>query len=123
MLAIFLHNLPEIFSQPITRQISLFKKKKVLTVHDNQVIDINVIFSRAMCLISSGDLDVKEIFSKELAYHPPSLFNDNGEPRFCTSKASLKQALAVRVNSRTTVDPDAFVIDGHAWLALDNCLS
>ena len=116
MLATFLHNLPESFSKPINRQISLFNKKKVLTVHDNQVIDINVIFSRAMCLISSGDLDVKEIFSKELAYHPPSLFNDNGEPRFCTSKASLKQALALYVSIRATADPDAFVIDGSAWL-------
>ena len=76
-----------------------------------------------MCLISSGDLDIREINWNELAYHPPSLFNDNSEPRFCRSKASLKQALAEHVTSRTTADPDAFVIDGPAWLALENCLS
>ena len=56
-------------------------------------------------------LDFKNLFDYVLAPVPTSLFKDTGEPRFTSSKATLKNKIKVEVSSRGIVN-DAILIDG-----------
>ena len=52
---------PEGFYEPISKKVTTMTiSKKCLKVNDVPVHDTEVIFSRIMCLLSTGDIDLKE---------------------------------------------------------------
>ena len=116
MMKTFCASLPDGFKKTISRKTVFFTKPKVVHINERPVVDTNVIFSRAMCLISSGQLDIKTIFSHELCSFPPSLFHQNGEPRYCTTKSTLKNMLERTVSRRSSLSPDYIIIDACALL-------
>ena len=67
--------------------------------------DTDLIYSRVMGLMSSRDIDLKELFFHELAPVPTSMFEGNGDMRITKSKAKLKQKLQVEQSSRTQPSP------------------
>ena len=78
--------------------------------------DTDLIYSRVMGLMSSREIDLKELFSHELAPIPTSMFEDNGDMRITQSNSSLKQKLQVEQSSQTLSFPDTIIIDGCALL-------
>ena len=69
-----------------------------------------------MRLMSSRDVDIKDVFSHELAPVPTSMFEDIGEMRIMKSKSTLKRKLQVKQSSRTLPTPGTIVVDGCAIL-------
>ena len=69
-----------------------------------------------MGLMSSRGIDLKELFSHELAPIPTSMFEDNRDMRITQSNSSLKQKLQVEQSSQTLSFPDIIIIDGGAFL-------
>ena len=78
--------------------------------------DTGLIFSRVMCLITSRDIDVEDIFCYELAPIPTLLFADTGDMRITKTKSVLKRKLQVEQSSRTLQQPDVVILDGCAIL-------
>ena len=89
--------------------------KAVKTKKAAEVYNTVIIFSRAIYLLSADQIQIKYLFTYELALVPTSLFKDTGEGRYPTSKAVLKNALKIEVSVRN-IFPDAILIDGHAML-------
>ena len=57
------------------------------------VFDTKDIFNRTLGIITSVDVDLRELFSHELPAIPTSLFSDKGNLRPATSKSKLKNFL------------------------------
>ena len=66
--------------------------------------------------MSSRDVDLKDVFSHELAPVSTSMFEDSGEMRITKSKSTLKRKLQVEQSSRTLPTPGTIVVDGCAIL-------
>ena len=66
--------------------------------------------------MSSRDVDLKDVFSHELAPVPTSMFEDSGDMRITKSKSTLKRKLQVQQSSRTLPTPETIVVDGCAIL-------
>ena len=60
--------------------------------------------------MSYEQMDLKSLFSYELAPVVTSLFKDSGEPRYATSKSDLKNSLKVEVSSRGK-ESDTVLVD------------
>ena len=83
-------------------------------MHDSKV-HINAICSLVIGLLSSGrEIDLKDLFSHELAPVPVAMFNENGM-KICKTKSVLKRNLQVEMSNRT-LHPDSTVIVGSALL-------
>ena len=48
--------------------------KDTISINEKPVIDQDIIFSRAMILNSTGELDIKTLFASELAIYPLRYF-------------------------------------------------
>jgi len=79
--------------------------KKCIKLGSKDCYDTDLIYSRVMGLMSSRDIDLKELFFRELAPVPTSIFERNGDIRITKSKAKLKQMLQVEQSSRTQPFP------------------
>ena len=88
---------------------------KSVPVGDTKVYDMNAIYSSVIGLLASGrEIDLKDLFSHEMATVPSAMFNENGM-KICKTKSVLKRNLQVEMSNRT-LHPDATVIDGSALL-------
>jgi len=84
---------------------------KSVPVGDTKVHDIITIYSSVIGLLASGrEIDLKDLFSHELAPVFEAMFNKNGMKIFKT-KSVLKRNLQVEMSNRT-LHPDTTVIDG-----------
>jgi len=90
--------------------------KKWIKLGSKDCDDTDLIYSRVMGLMSSRDIDLKELFFHELASVPTSIFEGNGDMRITKSEAKPKQKLQVEQSSRTRPSPETTVIDGGALL-------
>jgi len=63
-------------------------------VGDTKVYDMNAIYSSVIELLASGrEIDLKDLFSHELAPVPAAMFNENGM-KICKTKSVLKRNLS-----------------------------
>ena len=105
----FYEHLP---SKVVTMSIST----KQIKLGSKDCYDTDLIHSRVMGLMSSREIDLKELFSHELAPIPTSMFEDNGDMRITQPNSSLKQKPQVEQSPQTLSFPDTIVIDGGALL-------
>ena len=109
--------LPERFHNTIQKTVVTIKemKKKVKT-GDVVVYKTEVIYSRAMCLLNTKQIDLKDLFKYELSPVSLSLFDENEDTRLAKQKADLKNTLKKEVSLRTCLSENAVVLDGFALL-------
>lgn len=110
---------PESFYQPIPKVVhSMATTRKHIKVGENKIINTEAIYARAMSLHNtSRDLAHTNLMSYELSPVPTALFDDHGDMRVTSSKATLKNALKIEVAQRTQPRAiDAIVLDGCAIL-------
>ena len=107
--------LPVGFNKTISQRTVFITQNRRLVINNKPIIIQDIIFSRAMILISTGELENMSIFSSALATYPPSLFFEDGEPRCCKTKSELKKDLQETV-SRRSPNPDKLIIDACALL-------
>ena len=97
---------PDSFYEPLSNKvITMSISKKWIKLGSKDCYDTDLIDSRVMGLMSSRDIDLKELFFRELAPVPTSMFERNGDMRIAKSKAKLKQKLQVEQSSRTQPSP------------------
>ena len=89
---------------------------KQIKLGSKDCYDTDLIHSRVMGLMSSREIDHKELFSHELAPIPTSMFEDNGDMRITQQNSSLKQKPQVEQSSQTLSFSDTIIIDGGALL-------
>ena len=76
------------FHSPIKNEIMTLKSsKKSVKVGEVEIFNTEVIYSRVMCLLSIGRIELEEILKYELSPVPLSLFDSNGETRHSISMA------------------------------------
>ena len=108
---------PDSFYEPLSSKVvTMSISKKQIKLGSQDCYDTDLIYSRVMGLMSSREIDLKELFSHELAPVPTSMFEDNGDMRITKSKSALKQKLQVEQSSHTLSSPDTIIIDGGALL-------
>ena len=92
-------------------------KSSSRTSQNEQGYDTKLVYSHAIALKATyRKVDVRSLFSHELAPFPMSLFENSGEMRLCTSKSDLKSKTQVAVSVRTTDNMDCVVLDECAVL-------
>ena len=108
---------PEGFYSTISKKVeTMVASHKSVQIGDSKVYDRNAIYSRVIALLSSDrDIDVKDVFSYELAPVPTAMFSEKGM-RIGKSKHILKRLFQVEVSRRSAGDADITVIDGSALL-------
>ena len=108
---------PRGFHNKISTKVrSMEITSKSINAGDRKMYDLNIIYSRVIALLSSHrDIQVKDVFSYELAPIPTAMFTVDGM-RICGAKSILKRSLQVEVSKRTSGDADVTVIDGSALL-------
>ena len=72
-------------------------------------------FSRVSYLVSIGHLEFERLFHFELSPFPTAFCNDSGEPKYITTKSTLKNKLKSPISSRN-LRSDCIIIDGNAML-------
>ena len=121
---IFLDSLPEGFYNTISHQVKSMtpKNRKKKDTDSTNVIDTNLIYSRALVLTQNSstqscdsELTVQYLLTHELFSSPLPLFYQNGEMRIAKNKSTLKNKLKVEVISRT-VAPQIRIVDASAIL-------
>ena len=104
---------PNTFYEPLSNKVvTMSVTKKRIKLGSADCFDTKLIYSRVMRLMSSRDVDLKDVFSHKLAPVPTSMFEDNGEMRITKSKSTLKRKLQVEQSSRTLPTPGTIVVDG-----------
>lgn len=107
---------PTSFNKTLTNKVTLMPStKKTIKLNGKPVYDMELIYTRVICLQQHRDIDIKEVLSYELSPVPASLFDESGAMR-AQSKAVLKKKLQVEQSSRTLGVSDAVIIDGCAML-------
>ena len=112
----FQNSLPEGFRERLSSKVTTMAEgKKTKKNAVNESFNTELIFSRVLYLLGMDHLDFTTLFNYELAPVPTSLFKDTGEPRFTSSKATLKNKIKVEVSSRGIVN-DVVLVDGGGML-------
>ena len=110
----FQRSLPDGFYAALPKKaITMENKKTKLKVVE--VYNTELIYFRAMCLLSVDPISLEDLFNYELVPVPTSLFTDTDEPRYRKSKSTLKKKLKVEVSTRTH-DAGVIILDGWAGL-------
>ena len=73
--------------------------KKSVKAGEVEMFNTEVIYSRAMCLLRIGRIELEEVLNYELSPLPSYLFDSNGKIRHSTSKADLKTGFKSRHTS------------------------
>ena len=109
---------PEGFYDSITKRVTTMAlNKRSIQVNDVLVYDTEVIFSRIMYLLSTGNIDLKDVLGNyELSPIVTSIFDNECNARFPNNKAMLKNALKVEVSKRTQQSHTAVILDGCALI-------
>ena len=116
----FVTSWPEGFHDTIQKTINtMAMSRKHLKVGDAKVFDTTeTIYARAMGLQSScRGLNTETLLAHELAPHPTSMFDTDGQMREAKTKSNLKNSLKVEKSSRLSEkDVDVTFLDGCAIL-------
>ena len=97
---------PKTFYEPLSNKVvTMSVTKKRIKLGSADCFTTKLIYLRVMRLISSRDVDLKDVFSHELAPVPTSMFEDSGEMRITKPKSTLKRKLQVEKSSRTLPTP------------------
>jgi hypothetical protein len=100
------------FNGPLSNNvITMALSRKSVKCGSGTVYDTKLIYSREMGLMSTRDIDLKDVFSHELAPLPTSMFEDDGNMRIATSKSMLKKKLQITQSERASLKPDVIIID------------
>ena len=83
------------------------------TVGDGTVFDMEKLYGRMLVVSQQRHIDLRRVFSFELAPHPLSLFDEYGDMRK-GSRATLVSKLAVLASS--VKSPDLSIVDGNAMV-------
>ena len=111
------NKLPQGFYDKISSPVvTMATSRKGISVGAATTVDTEVIFNRTLGIIGSGEFDLNDLFSHELAPIPTALFLDDGSMRPASSKSKLKNYLQVEESSCTGGKPDLIVLDGCAIL-------
>ena len=95
---------PDGFHSPIKNEIVTMKSsKKSVKAGEVEIFNAEVIYSRVMCLLSIGRIELEEVLKYELSPVPSSLFDSNGEMMHSTSKTDLKKQASNRNISTTSI--------------------
>ena len=89
--------------------------KNHLKVGSPCICDTELICSVVMGMMDPHDIDLKDVFSHELASVPRSIFDEMGEMQI-TTKATLQNKLKIEMSARTVQQADVTTIDGCAVL-------
>ncbi|KAK3106543.1 hypothetical protein FSP39_022295 [Pinctada imbricata] len=113
----FEQSLPNGFYNTLSKRVvTMSVGRKSVKVGDCEVYDTQMIYARVMGLLSTRELDLKELLSHELSPIPPSMFDDKGDLRIATSKSALKRKLQIIQSTRKSGTADVIIIDGCAVL-------
>ena len=120
MLEDFEKTWPEGFCSTISKKVkTMGASRKSVQIGDSKVYDLNAIYSRVIALLSNDRaIDVKDVFSYELAPVPTAMFSEKGT-WLGKSKHIVKRLLHVEVSRRNAGDADITDIDGSISSALD----
>ena len=108
---------PKSFHEKISHKVKTqLDSQKYIKVGDTKVYDIELIFSREICLqASSREVDLKALLSYELSPVPTAMFTETGEMRVTKAKSNLKKVLQKEVSARCIERQiTILVIDGCA---------
>jgi len=87
---------PDSFYEPLSNNVVTTSiSKKWIKLGSKDCYDTDLIYSRVMRLMSSRDIDLKELCFHELAPVSTSIFEGNEDMRITKSKAKPKQKLQV----------------------------
>ncbi|KAH3727485.1 hypothetical protein DPMN_053423 [Dreissena polymorpha] len=90
---------PEGFhSKLINKVVTMAINQKGVTCEAGTIYDTDLIYGRVIGLMSSRSVDLKDVLSHELSTVPTSMFDNNGNMKKATSKATLKGSFHVLVN-------------------------
>ena len=81
----------------------MIASKRGVTLGCNVIFDTELIYSRAIGLLPSRNIDSRDIFKYELSPVPTSMFDDSGAMRITKTKSVLKQKLQVEQSARTSM--------------------
>ena len=116
------NKLPQSFYNKISSpMVTMDTTRKRINLGATTTVDTEVIFNRTLDIIGSGEFDLHDVFSHEVAPIPTSLFLDDGSMRQASSKSKHKNYLQVEESSRTVEIPDFIVLDGCAILWTNDC--
>ena len=96
--------------------VTMSVTKKRIKLGSADCVGTNLIYSSVTGLMSSRNVDLKDMFSHQLAPVPTSMFEDSGAMRITKSNSIMKRKLQVEQSSRTLPTPDTIVVDGCAIL-------
>ena len=116
MMKEFQSSLPDGFRKAISSPVVTMKedKKKKQGIH-SETYNTDLLFSRVSYLVSIGHLEFERLFHFELSPFPTAFCNDSGEPKYITTKSTLKNKLKSSISSRN-LRSDCIIIDGNAML-------
>ena len=114
----FYESLPDGFYKPFSKKfVTIAAGKSSAKVGDVDGLDTTLIYSRVVALqMTNTIIEVKLLFSYELAPLQTSMFDKFGEIRVDKSKAKLRKLLAKEASARNISKPDLVVLDGFAIL-------
>ena len=99
MLHSFSNDMPSGFYDSIRKMVTMMETaKKGVTVGDGTVFDMEKLYGRMLVVGQQCHIDLRRVFSFELAPHPLSLFDEYGKIRNDT-EATLVTKLAVLTSS------------------------
>jgi len=109
---------PESFYDPLGKLVvTMDVKKKHVLIGQVRVYDQELIYARVIGLrASSREINFDDVLEFELAAHPPSMFNPEGDMKISKSKSTLKQKLQVAISERNCPIPDTVIYDVSALL-------
>ena len=111
----FESELPAGFHNSIKKNVkTMLINKKSIKIKDVEIYNTETIYARVMALISTGALQLDEVFKYELSPIPVSLFEESGDMRLAKNKSMIKRSLRVLSSQRLQSEPDMIVIDGSA---------
>ena len=114
MLRSFYKDMPSGFYNSIRKRVTTMETaKKGVKVGDGTVFDMEKLYGRMLVVSQQRHIDLRRVFSYELAPHPLSLFDEFGDMRKGT-KATLVTKLAVLTSS--VEPPDLGIVDGNAMI-------
>ncbi|KAH3790784.1 hypothetical protein DPMN_168991 [Dreissena polymorpha] len=100
---------------------------KGVTCEAGTIYDTDLIYGIVIGLMSSRSVDLKKVLSHQRSTVPSSMFDNNGNMKIATPKATLTRKLHVTQSARLSSTPDTIVIDGCAvlwcihWPAMVQC--
>ena len=105
------------FYNVIKKEVRTMKSgKKCSKSGEVEFFNTELIYSRAMCLLTIGKITLEDVLKYELSPILLFLIENTGEMRALKSKVDLEKALQVDTSLRLQPKPNVVIIDGFAQL-------